>query len=153
MAYNYEMRKKQLGRLQINDFQNAILAAYKSGVTSKAPLGWSSDTIVLHGQAEPSRISLVSIRNYCGDAELLITDKKGNFLFYGRLDINLGVRRISLNYYDIFNSVYKHIRSELPQVTDSFKWYTNKTYLTFEENFSAAAKQQQELLKKIKKHK
>ncbi len=87
------------------------MSAYKDGITSVAHLGFSGDNIVLFGTEEHSRVSLISIRNYGNDAELLITDTKGSSLFYGRFHISMGVEFIADFYWNIFLSVKPHIES------------------------------------------
>jgi hypothetical protein len=67
---------------------------------------------------EGGRVSLISIRNYCNGAELLITDTKGNFLFYGRYDISLGIDFIADQYWAIFNQVKPWIESVLENISE-----------------------------------
>lgn len=117
MAYDKTLLKNKLSEISKNTFKEAIFLSYKNGCTSSAPLGWSGDNIVLFGTEENGRRSLVSIRNYCGDAELLITDVKGNFLFYGRFDVNLGLEFLADQYYRIFRKVKKEIQGDLPNIS------------------------------------
>lgn len=116
---NESLRKDDLQQITKKLFKEALFLCYKNGVTSIAPLGFSGDTVILHGSknAITSRVSQVSIRNYCNDAELLITDAKGNFLFYGRFDINLGVEFVINQYWAIFKKVKGQINSILPNVS------------------------------------
>lgn len=109
---NYSVKKDKLSQINLELFKEAIFACYKDGVTSVAPLGFSGDTVVLYegNRTEKNgRVSQVSIRNYCGSAELLITDPIGGFLFYGRFDIDLGVDFLAKHYYRIFRLVKKNI--------------------------------------------
>lgn len=118
MANNNSLIKQTLSEVTEQDFKNAIYLCYKDGITSIAPLGFSGDTIVLFGTEKNGRESLVSVRNYSGNAELLITDRKGSFLFYGRYDINLGVEFIAAQYWNIFLMVYDFIESEIENVSE-----------------------------------
>lgn len=88
---NKTLLKKDIDEITIQTFRDAVFLCYKVGITSIAPLGCSGDTILLHGDEENGRESVVSIRNYSGDAELLITDKQGKFLFYGIFSIDLNI--------------------------------------------------------------
>lgn len=117
MGYNKSLIKNSLKKITRPLFQKAIFECYRGGIASKALLGWSGDNIVLYGTEERGRVSLISIRNYCGSAELLITDRKGRFLFYGRYDVNLGLRFIAEQYYQIFRQVKDKIETEIEQVS------------------------------------
>jgi len=109
---NLKIKKAYLSKITKKTFKDAIFLAYKDGITSIAPLGFSGSTIILHGKSDEitSRISQVSIRNYCGSVELLITDKKGSFLFYGRYDIGMGLDFVLEQYWQIFNNVKVNIK-------------------------------------------
>ena len=117
MGYNKILIKNSLDKITRPLFKKAIFECYRKGITSTAPLGWSGDNILLYGNEEGHRVSVISIRNYCGSAELLITDKKGHFLFYGRYDVNLGLEFIAEQYYQIFRLVKHKIEAEIEQVS------------------------------------
>ena len=51
------------------------------------------------------RTSVVLAAN--GDVELLITNKKGDFLFYGRYQLHLGIDFITSEYFRIFKKIGK----------------------------------------------
>lgn len=109
---------KTIKQLRKKDFKDAIDIALNGGHTSVAPLGMSGDTILLHNLGEKKsngcyeRVQQVSIRLYCGDPELLITNNKGSFLFYGRYDIRMGRDFILKEYYRIFKLLRKQIPLE-----------------------------------------
>jgi len=93
MAYNYAFIKEDLNDITLEDFKTVMAVGLKSGINHIAPLGCSGDDFNLYGRFIPSsestdgnwkRESCVSIRNYCGTPELLISDKSGNTLYYGR---------------------------------------------------------------------
>ncbi len=108
-----EIKKESLAKITKKTFKDAVFMAYKGGITSLAPLGFSGDTIILHGSEteKNSRVSQVSIRNYSGDAELLITDAAGNFLFYGRFRVDLGLDFLVEQYWQIFKHLKPKIKS------------------------------------------
>ncbi len=119
---NYSIKKENLYEITKETFKEAIFLAYKGGITSLAPLGFSGDTIIVHGtkNEKTSRVSQVSIRNYCGDAELLISDKVGSFLFYGRFRVDLGLDFVVEQYWQIFKKVKRDILKEVKR-TSEFK--------------------------------
>jgi hypothetical protein len=118
MAYNYQLHNTNLDEISQQTIREAIFLCYKDGITTIAPLGFAGDDVLLHGHAGGGRISVVSIRNYCGNAELLITDTKGKFLFYGRYDINLGIEFIAEQYWKIFLQVYDLIDGAIENVSE-----------------------------------
>ncbi len=122
MSYNREMRVNSLNEINLQLMKQAIYLCYRDGITTKAPLGFSGDDIVLFGEPQypnpkggTKRHSLISIRNYCGSAELLITDTEGRFLFYGRYDVNIGLDFVARQYLSIFKKVRRWIEVSLPQ--------------------------------------
>ena len=124
---NTELKVNSLDEITPELFRDAILLAYSIGTTSIAPLGSSGDTIILFEQKPTeerrngSRCSQISIRKYCGDAELLITDYKGNFLFYGRYHINCGFNFVIGQYWQIFNNVKEAILTTIEDREDVTK--------------------------------
>lgn len=109
MAYNKQLLQPSLDGISKQLFADAISLCFRDGITSRALLGFSGDTILLHGSEEGGRKSVVSIRNYCDSPELLITDSAGNFLFYGRYHVKYGHARIAAMYWGIFNMVKDEI--------------------------------------------
>ena len=106
------MKKSSLDEITLDTIKEGIFEAYKGGITSVAPLGRSGDTIILYeGQREGDggRVSQVSLRNYCGDVELLITSKNGSFLFYGRYDCRMGLQFVAKEYFRMFRKVKSKI--------------------------------------------
>lgn len=126
MANNHEIRVSYLDKVTPDLFREAILLAYSGGITSIAPLGQSGDTIILFDFPNKQerygrpvgRPSQISVRNYCGDAELLITDAGGDFLFYGRFHINLGFDFVVDEYYRIFEQVKDRILDSIDKRND-----------------------------------
>jgi hypothetical protein len=116
--YNYELKKTDLNEITKKLFKEAVFLCYRDGITSIAPLGFSGDTILLFECEKDGRKSSVSIRNYCNSAELLIKDSKGNFLFYGRFLIDLGIDLVTDQYWNIFLLVKNEIESETKEISD-----------------------------------
>jgi len=117
MAYDKTICKTDLSLITQRVFEEAIFLAYAGGISTTAPLGFSGDTVLLHGESTPevSRRSMVSVRNYSGDAELLITDAAGKFLFYGRLSIDFGVEEVAAFYWNTFQAVRSQIEGKMPK--------------------------------------
>lgn len=111
---NTELLQSELSGVTKDLFKQGIFLAYKGGITSVAPLGRSGDTILLHGSDSGGRKSQVSLRNYGGDIELLITDVSGRFLFYGRYHISMGIDFVLDQYWSIFELTKPQILSEIP---------------------------------------
>lgn len=135
MSYNKELHKKNISEITEELFKEAIFLCYKGGITSRAPLGFSGDDILLLGKAEGGRKGLVSIRNYCGDAEMLITDMDGKFLFYGRYDIDLGVDFVVSQYWQMFNLIKDKINTVVEQKS-KFKNLSEAEHCTYSEGFN-----------------
>lgn len=107
---NTEFKVNELSEITEDLFKKVIGTTYLSDHNSFAPLGCSGDTFIIHQLDEQkSRPSQVSFRKYCGDVELLITNRNGAFLFYGRYDTSLfGLERLAEEYFKVFNNV-KHL--------------------------------------------
>jgi hypothetical protein len=102
--------------LTLNDFAEGVKKIIGAEITNVAPLGASSDDIILSGtrrNVEGQRESLVSLRKYCSEAELLITDKKGRFLTYQKYGIVLGVEYISRKFYAAWQELSGLIDTEV----------------------------------------
>lgn len=144
---NYELLKQDLLCITQSTFEQAFFLAYRDGITSIASLGFSGDDIILYegGQNEKvSRVSRVSVRNYGNDVELLITDRVGNFLFYGRYAIDLGVEFVARTYWHTFETLRPYIDTELPK-SRSFTFADVNPNATYSEGF-AILKAYQEVL-------
>ena len=120
MAYNYAFIKEDLENITLEDFKTVMAVCLKSGINHIAPLGCSGDDFNLYGRFIPSsetadgnwkRESCVSIRNYCGTPELLISDKSGNTLFYGKF-YHMEFEDLSKEYFRIFNMLKDKIGYE-----------------------------------------
>lgn len=92
---NIDLKVNNLNEVTKDLFEKGIKLAMGMGITQVAPLGFSGDDVILFGTSGVEvegegwkRRSLIQIRNYCSTPELLITDKEGRFLFYGRFDVN-----------------------------------------------------------------
>jgi len=128
MSTNEKIKKDSLSKITLNLIKRAIYLSYDCGTTSSAPLGFSGDTILLHGLDRPNRVSQVSIRMHSGSSELLITDKIGAFLFYGKFDNIMGLDFIASQYLRIFKSVKHKILLDNGKA-DLFKTVRNHRHL------------------------
>jgi len=116
--YNKELHKTELSEITKELFKEAVFLSYKDGITSLAPFGFSGDDILLFGSEKDGRKSVVSVRNYSGSTELLITDLKGRFLFYGRYLIDLGIDFVTDQYWNIFQLLKNKIEIEVEKISD-----------------------------------
>lgn len=98
MAYNYDHIKPDLDEITPEFILSMFDHVYMAGINSVKPLGMSGDTFMIYGSP---RVSSISLRNYCGDVELLICDSKGGFIFYGRFHIMVGPELVANMYYQI----------------------------------------------------
>ena len=93
----YKFSKTNIDDITKEVLKETIAYIMLSPIKSVAPLGFSGETYYLYGKfitkeessdGQWHRQSVISIRNYCNRPELLITDKNGRFLFYGKYDVN-----------------------------------------------------------------
>lgn len=93
--HNYAFVKENLDDITLEYFKMVAITCMNSGINSICPFGCSGDNFMLYGKfikAEESedgnwhRKSMVSLRNYFGSLEMLVTDKKGRFLVYSKVD-------------------------------------------------------------------
>lgn len=88
-------------------FQEAIEEVLAERAKPIVPLARVGSTVTLFGEEYPQRRNLITVRNYNDDAELLITDANGTFLFYGRFDASLGSEAISSEFWRIFSLFFE----------------------------------------------
>ncbi|WP_130736901.1 hypothetical protein [Flavobacterium sp. J27] len=109
--YNTTLKVENLNQITPALIKKAILLTKGIGITSKALLGSSGDTIILFSRQsyafDISRPSQISVRLYNKDVELLITNRDGDFLFYGRYSYQLGIDFIASEYFRIFKKIGK----------------------------------------------
>jgi len=135
MGYNYELRQQKLRKVNLDLVKKGVFLAFRDGITSRAPLGWSGDTIILFGDEKEGRRSVISLRNHCGDVELLVTDVNGHFLFCGKYDPNLGIEWVASLHYDTIKRLRPFVEIEVEQkfmkdikdaphveISDGFEW-------------------------------
>lgn len=106
-------KKENLDDISYEHFEMAAYAAMTAGYSEIALIGIpTGEEIILHGsqgefEGRFRRTSLVSLRNYCDSLELLVTDKKGKFLIYSKID-GLSSKEVIEEAYREFLSV-KHL--------------------------------------------
>lgn len=107
---NKTLQVDLLNKITLQIMKKAIELTLHIGTTHKALLGSSGDTIILYqgfSEGDVSRPSQVSVRKYNDDVELLITNGSGEFLFYGKYAVDLGVDFITREYLRIFKKIGK----------------------------------------------
>lgn len=92
---NYCFVKDNLNDITKDYMSMVAKVVMNAGISTIAPLGFSSDHFYLYGRfidtnesgdGKWHRESVVSFRNYCNMLEMLITDKSGKFLIYTQKD-------------------------------------------------------------------
>ena len=110
MSYNYAFVKEDINEITLEDFKTVMAVCLKAGANHIAPLGCSGDNLCLHGRflecdetddGNWKRVSIVSIRNYCGSPELLISDKAGHTLYYGKY-YHMDFKEMANEYFRVF---------------------------------------------------
>lgn len=98
MANVFDYKKENLDDITLDYMKEMAVRTMSAGITRYAILGCRGDTFFLFGE---SRKSEVSFRNYCGFLEILITDLKGNFIIYNKLN-GLSFNELIEEYYRQF---------------------------------------------------
>lgn len=97
--------------VQEEKFKTAIQRVVGEGFTSFAKYGASGETILLYGKEE--RRSSISVRLHSAGVELLVCNKVGAFLFYGKFYKELGSDFIAKMFKQIVDSIgYGQILSD-----------------------------------------
>jgi len=100
--------------VQEEKFKTAIQTVIREGFNSHASLGSSGRTILLYGEEE--RCSSISIRLHSSGVELLVCNKTGNFLFYGKFHPKLGSDFIAKMFKKIVDEIgYGQIHMDKPE--------------------------------------
>ena len=124
--HNYAFVKENLDDITLEYFKMVAITCMNSGINSICPFGCSGDNFMLYGKfikAEESedgdwhRKSMVSLRNYFGSLEMLVTDKKGRFLVYSKVD-GMSVDEVVEELFREFCNV-KHLVDKI--TTETFK--------------------------------
>lgn len=89
--------------VQEEKFKTAIQTVIKEGLSNHAMFGSSGRTILLYGKEE--RVSSISVRLHSSGVELLICNKVGSFLFYGKFHPKLGSDFIAKMFKQITDSI------------------------------------------------
>ena len=122
---------KNLEEIKEQDFIDCVKAVRNSKITDVAPLGWSSDTLILYENEEKpltdkgntvSRSSQLSFRKYCDECELLITDKYGYFLTYFKLNFAFSDEYIAKKFYDLFLDLKPYMNTKIETINDEIDW-------------------------------
>lgn len=148
----YKFHKDKIEEISKEFLKEVITYIMLAPITSIAPLGFSGEDYYLYGRfikhtesedRKWHRESIISLRKYCNCPELLITDKDGRFLFYGRYDVN-DYEFIIDRFYEIIQLLKNKVntieeRKELPEINFDENnltkgWDMLKVYLNQKEN-------------------
>lgn len=109
---NILFQKQNLSDIDLNLFQEVLTECLSQGHSGFAPLGASGDDFILYTQYNPSekpsrvtRDRQLSIRLHNSTPEMLITDRDGRFIFYGKFHKTLGVEFISNEFFRLFKEL------------------------------------------------
>lgn len=100
-----DIYQKELSGINYNLFLQVVKQIKTAKITGRAPLGYSSNDIMLFGTETPRRRSVVSVRNHSGMYSMLITMQDGSFLFNGGFDMDLPYRKAATGLYCAFKLV------------------------------------------------
>lgn len=129
-------KREKLDDITLEDIKEAIYLVMTQPITSVAPLGFCGEDYYLYGNKLTKeekertgnwRTSQISFRNYCNMPEMLICDKVGNFLFYGKFDVN-DYELVANEYYNIFLKLKDKINIENPIIRISNIDFSNVEY-------------------------
>lgn len=142
MARPYKVHTKRIDRIDLKRFQMAIAEAYSQ---RDYRFGISGPVIRIFGD---NRISQVSVQEYLGNVNLLITDKNGVFLFHGHYCSSLGIERIAELYYETFSrlSLFIARKNKIQAVRDVFSGARIDNCETIEEKWALMVSNQRKAL-------
>ncbi|MBS6954268.1 MAG: hypothetical protein KH230_13705 [Enterocloster asparagiformis] len=85
---NENFKKDSLEDITYEHFEATACTAMTTGYKEIAPIGIPiGEDYLLYGTGnEVKRESLITVRNYCGTLELLVTDKNGRLLVYSEIN-------------------------------------------------------------------
>lgn len=107
--YDHSLHKASISDINIKSFEEAIAACFDGGIKNYAPLGFSSDDILLFGNVNGGRHGVVSVRNHSDMCELLITDIGGHFLCLCKYSPKLTYPVIAFQFMEAFELVKNFI--------------------------------------------
>ena len=153
---------KELENISLNDFINYVKKVRNDEITSVAPLGFSGeDYIVFENKNKPlrkdfisdeeyekskdnkyfgqdyydkpiSRSCQLSFRKYGDECELLITDYKGNFLTYSKLNFCFDDEFIGANFYNLFLQLKPYMNKVIEERDEPINFDKVKFSIGFE---------------------
>ena len=103
------MMVSSLDEITYQTFKEAVTKLLTAPITSRAPLGYSSDTILLFGDDGNERRNGVSVRNHSGNISMLICNRDGRFIFHGGFSIHLPSLFTARELYKTFRKVRQHL--------------------------------------------
>lgn len=112
MSHNTDLLQSSLDKITPRLLEEAIFLAFYNGVETVAPLGFSGQTIRLHGGPRQSE---VSVRNHSGTPEMLVTDRAGHFLCLLKMHMGLGIATVAAHFYTAFEWVCPLVEDFAPK--------------------------------------
>lgn len=102
------MQVENIQDITLEVLKQAVAKATNEGFKNHAPLGASGDRIILYHEKENnthSRPSQISVRLHSSGVELLVTNRNGDFLFYGKFHPDLGGNYIAKRFKETLDHI------------------------------------------------
>lgn len=102
------MKVENIQDITIDVIKQAVEKVTNRGLYNHALLGSAGDRIIIYSEQENnthSRPSQISIRLHSSGVELLVTNRNGDFLFYGKFHPNLGSDFIATRFKETLNHI------------------------------------------------
>lgn len=90
-------------------FSEAVGIVLGLPIIDRAPMGYRSASVLIHGDNNSERRRGVSVFNHSGMIKMLITDRSGHFIYHGGYDRCLDTKLIVNNLYRTYNQVKRAI--------------------------------------------
>ena len=172
-----DVELKELDNITLNDFINYVKKVRNDEITIVAPLGFSGDDfIIFENKNKPlrkefisdeeyekskdrkylsqdyydrpvSRSCELSFRKYDDECELLITDYKGNFLTYSKLNFCFDDEFIGTNFYNLFLQLKPYMNKVIKKIDEPINFNKVNFSIGFE-MINAYMKSKDDLIKR-----
>lgn len=101
------MMVNSLGEINRTHIEEAVKTALTDSIESRGPLGYRTRSILLYGINGDERVNGVSINQHSYTIKMLITDKDGQFLFYGGFSVKMNTDFIIDRLFEVFSHVHE----------------------------------------------
>lgn len=135
----FDYKKDNLDDITLDYMKEMAVKTMAAGITEFAIIGCSGATYYLYGELRKSQ---VSFRNYFGGLEMLITDSKGRFIIYNKLD-GLPFDELVEEYYRQFLTV-KHLIKKKIHKTFGDDWFDDDVAKGFLNKWTEVGKELEE---------